>query len=104
MSFRRYELLLPIRYNDGSPVEAEKMDEVIGELSAHFGGVTFHPEHLRGVWLHQEERFEDSNVRLVVDVEDTPDNADFFRRYKETLKQRFRQIEVWIVSYEIRIT
>ena len=33
MSFRRYEILLPTRYNDGAPVEAEKFDLVIEELS-----------------------------------------------------------------------
>ena len=49
MSFRRYEILLPARYNDGAPVEAEKFDLVIEELSNHFGGITFHPEHLRGM-------------------------------------------------------
>ena len=104
MSFRRYEIILPTRYNDGAPVEAERIDLVVEELSNRFGGITFHPEHLRGVWLYQDEHFEESNVRLVVDVDDTPAAADFFVRYKQTLKQRFRQIDVWIISYDIRIT
>src|SRR5438128_1872282 len=104
MSFRRYEILLPTRYNDGTPVQAEKIDLVLDELSDHFGGITFHPEHLRGVWLHEGQRFEESNVRFVVDVEDTPATADFFTRYKQILKERFRQIDLWIISYEIRIT
>ena len=104
MSFRRYEILLPTRYNNGAPVEAEKIDLVVQELSQCFGGITFHPELLRGVWLHQDQRFEENNVRLVVDVEDSPDTADFFFRYKQTLKERFRQIDLWITSHEIRIT
>src|SRR6267142_1261784 len=33
MSFRRYEILLPTRYNDGAPVEAEKFHLVIEELA-----------------------------------------------------------------------
>jgi len=37
-------------------------------------------------------------------VNDTQANAEFFMHFKETLKERFRQIEIWIVSYEIRIT
>src|SRR2546421_11195749 len=104
MSLRRYEILLPTRYNDGSPVEDEKIDLVAEELSKEFGGVTLHPEHLRGLWLHQGQRFEDANVRIVVDVEDTEQASHFFVRYKQTLKDRFRQIDLWIVSYEIRVT
>jgi hypothetical protein len=103
MSFIRHEILLPTRYNDGSPVESVKFDDVLQEISERFGGVTFFPETLRGVWLHQGQRFDESNVRLVVDVEDSPENADFFVNYKRTLKDRFRQIDLWIVSYQIRI-
>jgi hypothetical protein len=104
MSFRRYEILLPTRYNDGTSVEAEKFDLVIEELSNRFGGITFHPEQLRGVWFHQGQKFEEVNVRVVVDVEDSAQAADFFARYKQVLKERFRQIDIWIVSQEIRIT
>jgi hypothetical protein len=103
MSFIRYEILLPTRYNDGTAVEPEKFDDVLQEISGRFGGVTFFPETLRGVWLHQGQRFDENNVRLVVDVEDTPENAVFFVSYKQTLKERFCQIDLWIVSYQIRI-
>ena len=104
MSYRRYEILLPTRYNDGSPVEAERIDHTLQEIVEQFGGVTFHPEHLLGVWMHETQRFEEYNVRLVVDVEDTDQNTAFFRQLKDTLKSRFRQLDIWIVSYEIRIT
>jgi hypothetical protein len=103
MSFRRYEILLPTRYNDGTPVEAEKIDNVLQELGARFGGVTLAPETLRGVWFHKGQRFEELNFRLFVDVEDTQENIDFFLRYKEILKEHFRQLDIWIVSNEVRI-
>jgi len=64
----------------------------------------FLPETLRGIWIHGGRRFEEDNVRLFVDVEDTAENAAFFGRFKTTLKERFRQIDIWIVSYEIRVT
>ena|SRR2546423_8065700 len=103
-SFRRYEILLPIRYNDGALVEPEKIDLVVEELSDHFGGITFQPDHLRGVWFHEGQRFDEANVRIVVDVEDTAESTDFFVKYKQLLKERFRQIDLWITSHEIRIT
>ncbi len=48
-------------------------------------------------------RFEENNLRVFVDVEDTPENAAFFQRFKVALKESFRQIDIWIVSYEIRL-
>ena len=103
MSRRRYEILLPIRYNDGTPVEPEKFFQTQEELVAAFGALTTSPELSRGVWMHEGQRFEDENLRLVVDVEATPENRAFFASFKEQLKTRFRQIDVWVVSYEIEV-
>lgn len=104
MSFRRYEIILPTRHNDGSPVPQDEYWAVAKELVGHFDAVSYLPEVLHGLWLHQGRSYEEENVRLFVDVEDTPENAAFFASYKQKLKERFRQIDIWIVSYEIRIT
>ena len=104
MSFRRYEIILPTRYNDGTPVEESLYLLTNRELARQLGAVSFLPETIRGIWLHQGRSYEEENVRLFVDVEDTPENAVFFARYKQKLKERFRQIDIWIVSYEIRFT
>ena len=53
--------------------------------------------------MHEGQRFEDEHLRLIVDVEMTAETREFFRRFKETLKTRFRQIEIWIVSFEIEV-
>ena len=42
-------------------------------------------------------------MRILLDVEDTTENAQFFTEFKKTLKERFRQIDIWIISFEIRI-
>src|SRR5687767_14739726 len=104
MSFRRYEIILPTRYNDGSAVEDHKILLTAEELVRHFGAATYQPEPLHGIWTHQGQRYQDDNVRIFVDIEDTSQNAAFFVRWKEVLKERFRQLDIWIVSYEIRIT
>jgi len=104
MSFRRYEIILPTRYNDGAPIEQPKFWETAEEIVARFGGVTWQPEILRGIWLHEGKRYEEENVKFFIDVEDTAENTAFFAQLKLALKQRFRQIDIWIVSYEIRIT
>jgi len=103
MSFRRYEITLPTRYNDGSPVEPEKYLMTRRDIAARFGALTFLPQPIHGEWTHQDMRYEDANIRIIVDVDDTPQNTQFFAEFKQVLKQRFRQLEIWIVSYEIRI-
>jgi len=103
MSLRRYEITLPTRYNDGRPVEPEKLLTTRRELGRQFGALTFLPQPIQGEWTHEGIRYEDVNLRVLVDVEDAPETAAFFARLKEVLKERFQQIDIWIVSYEIRI-
>jgi hypothetical protein len=103
MSFRRYEITLPTRYNDGKPIEPAKYLVTRREIAARFGALTFLPQPVHGEWTHQQARYEDVNLRIVVDIEDTTENSEFFVNLKQTLKQRFQQLEIWIVSYEIRI-
>ena len=54
--------------------------------------------------MHQGLRYEENNFCVFVDVEATAENEAFFQDFKETLKRRFNQIDIWIVSYDIRIT
>jgi hypothetical protein len=56
------------------------------------------------VWIHRGAAYDDALLRFVVDVgEDTPEVETFFREFKETLKERFEQLDVWIVAFPIRI-
>jgi hypothetical protein len=53
--------------------------------------------------VHEGVRYEDTSVRLTVDVDDTPENRQFFLQFKATLLERFEQVEIYIVSYSIDI-
>jgi hypothetical protein len=53
--------------------------------------------------MHEGQRFEDERLRMVGDIEATPESRAVLARFKETLRKRFRQIDVWIVSYEIEV-
>ena len=50
----RYEILLPLKYNDGSDVEASKLLQTKEELVQKFGALTVDPHPLEGLWTHQE--------------------------------------------------
>jgi hypothetical protein len=100
---RRYEILLPLIHNDGRPVAEDTLHQTREELVVQCEGVSFQPESVRGIWLHEGARYEDTSVRLIADVEDTPENRQFFVEFKATLLQRFEQIEIYIVSYPVDI-
>jgi hypothetical protein len=103
MSFKRYEILLPTRYNDGRPVEEEQFAQTRRDLIGAFGAITWYPDRLQGIWSQGGQIFEDTNIKVVIDVEDAPEGQAFFRRLKETLKKRFHQIDIWMVSYQVEI-
>lgn len=103
MPFTRYEILLPLRYNDGTSVEPEKFQQTKEELLERFQGITIDPGTIRGLWVYQGEQFEDELIRFVVDVEDTPETEQFFRNLKERLKERFRQLDIWMTALPLRV-
>jgi hypothetical protein len=103
MQKRRYEILLPLAYNDGRPMSGEALEQTREELIARFGGLSLLPEPVRGYWVHEGTRYEDQSVRVVIDVDDTPENRQFFLDFKPTLLQRFEQIEIHLISYVIEV-
>lgn len=101
MRRRRYEILLPLTHNDGRPVSPEKFYQTRAELLHQFGGLSFYPQSVQGDWLHEGTRYQDESRRIIVDVEDTPANQQFFVDFKAILLERFEQVEIYIVSYPI---
>ena len=42
-------------------------------------------------------------MRVRIDTEDTPSNLEFIRNYKEILKERFQQLDIWITAQQIEV-
>lgn len=99
----RFEILLPLFYNDGRVVEDQKFMETDDELVASFGATSTETVIVGGHWLYQSTIYEDRLIRIRVDVEDTANNWQKMRDIKEVLKQRFEQIDVWISAHRIEI-
>jgi hypothetical protein len=102
-TLRRFEILLPLRFNDGQPVPDELVGQTLLEIRERFGAVSAETQVIRGHWQHQSEVFRDELVRLFVDVADTGENHAFFVSYKEQLKARFRQLDIWMTTYLIEV-
>src|SRR5439155_19191659 len=82
---RRYEILIPLTYNDGTAVEQEKLDRTADEMGDRFGGVTSDPVRVMGLWKHGGQSYRDDLLRFRVDTAD-PDAATYFRTQKEVWK------------------
>ena len=103
MPKRRHEILLPLPHNDGREVPPGLFDLTRRELVAQFGAVSFYSHSLLGIWMHEGDLFEHELVRVVVDVDDTPEHRHFFAGFKRVLLERLDQIEICIASHSIDV-
>ena len=99
---KRFEILLPLTYNDGTLIELEKFDQTAEELSDHFGGVTQDTVRITGTWKYGGTRYRDELLRMRVDTNDPTANP-FLQIQKEVWKKRFEQIDIWITAHAIEI-
>jgi hypothetical protein len=42
-------------------------------------------------------------MRVFVDVPDAPENREFFLQYKQRMKAKFVQLDIWLTSYSIDV-
>ncbi len=102
-SLRRFEILLPLQFNDGSSVSDELVGQTIIELRQQFNAISSESQVIRGHGQHDGQEYRDELVHLFVDGADTPENREFFVNYKEQLKARFKQIDIWMTTYPIEV-
>jgi hypothetical protein len=99
---KRFEILLPLNYNDGTLIEPEKFDLTAEELCDRFGGVTQDTVRITGTWKYGGTRYRDYLLRMRIYTTDLTANA-FLQAEKEIWKERFQQIDIWITAYEVEI-
>jgi len=58
---------------------------------------------IQGQWCHLGELHRDELIRVFVDVPDTVENQQFFVDFKEQLKQRFQQLDIWMTTYPLDV-
>lgn len=101
--WRRYEVLLPARTNDGETVPDEVLGEAVKEILREFGAVSAVPNSVKGYWQHGETLYRDDLGLLYIDVVDTTANRKWMKAFKARWKERLEQLEIWVVSYRIDI-
>jgi hypothetical protein len=101
--YRRFEMLLPLRFNDGQPVPEDLIADTLLELEQRFGAISSETQTIHGRWHHEGLAYRDDLVRVFVDVPDEPEARQFFAEYKERLKARFKQVDIWMTTYPVEV-
>lgn len=99
----RYEILLPSKFNDGRAIPQELIAETLLELEWRFEAVSCETQVIHGLWRHGGKSYRDALARVFVDVADTPANRRFFVEYKEKLKHRFQQLDIWVTAHPVEV-
>jgi hypothetical protein len=101
--WRRFEVLLPIQFNDGREVPAEWLAEALLEIVDYFGAASYETQKVEGHWRHGGVLYRDNLVRVIVDAPDSAKNRRWMKGFKERWSERLEQVELWMVSYHIEI-
>lgn len=99
----RFEILLPLYHNDGRAVDPERFVDTDDDLIRQFGAVSTDTVVVKGKWLYQSALYEDRLIRVRIDCEETPESWRAMREFKEVLKTRFEQIDIWITAHRIDV-
>ena len=75
--FRRFELLLPTKFNSGLPVPNDAFADTLLEPEEQFDAVSSETQTIAGQWRHEGQVYRDESVRIFVDVPDTEENRAY---------------------------
>ena len=84
--WRRFEVLLPLQFNDGRDVPAEWLAEAVLEIVDRFGAASYETQKVEGHWRQAGVFYRDNLVRVVVDVPDSGANRQWMRQFKDRWK------------------
>jgi hypothetical protein len=101
--WRRYEVLLPLQFNDGRDVPGEWLADAVLEVVEQFGAASYESQRIEGQWREAGVVYRDNLVRIVIDVPDTANHRRWMKAFKQRWKAKLEQIELWMVSYVITI-
>jgi hypothetical protein len=100
---RRFEILLPLQFNDGREIPADWLAEAVLEIVENFDAASYETQKVEGHWRNQGVLYRDNLVKIVVDVPDTEENREWMRDFKRRWKEKLEQLDLWLISYAIDV-
>jgi hypothetical protein len=98
---KEYDIFIPLYYNDGTPIEPAKFQELQARLLERFEGLTYFPQPNQGFWKFGGMTNRDEIVIYRVITRDADKSREFLARLKGQLIQEFEQEEILIVEREV---
>jgi hypothetical protein len=98
---KEYDIFIPLYYNDGTPIEPAKFQELQARLLERFEGLTYFPQPNQGFWKFGGMTYRDEIVIYRVITRDADKSREFLARLKGQLIQEFEQEEILIVEREV---
>jgi hypothetical protein len=97
-----YELYVPLHYNDGRPIDPEKLRSLKKRLVDEFGGLTHFQQENEGLWKIGDHTFRDRVEILRVLVSDEVSARKYFTKLKADLTREWEQQDFLIVTRQVR--
>ena len=90
-AFARFEILLPLQFNDGRAVPRDLLAETAFEIQARFGGVTWESQLIEGIWKQGGIEYRDKLNRLFVVRNDEEDEDKKEEKPKPKRKKKAKR-------------
>jgi hypothetical protein len=102
---RKYEIYLPLKYNDGKNIEENKIRGIKVELVDAFGAITVSSwsSPYQGTWKYGGVEYIDDIIKIEVVATNDRATKKFFKEFKERLKKSLRQIDILITTHGIQV-
>jgi len=102
---RRYDLFLPLAFNDGRPIPDDLFDTVERRLLNRFGGVTSQQRDfpLRGIWQGGARLFFDQVIVMTALDFRPAGSTRFVNQLKRGLLRDFDQLDMLILESPLRV-
>ena len=102
---RRYDVFLPLTFNDGRSVPDGHFDAVERRLLAQFDGLTSQMREfpLKGIWQGETRLYLDQVIVMTALDFRPRGSARFIAELKRTLLQEFDQLEILITESSLHV-
>jgi hypothetical protein len=101
--WRRFKVMLPRQFNDGSEVPPDWLTLATLEIGDRFGSVSYETQIIEGRWQQAGTVYRENLARIVVDIPDNKANRAWMKAFKKRWKAKLEQLEIWMISYRIDI-
>ena len=98
---KEYDIFVPLYYNDGTPIEPAKFQNLQTLLLERFEGLTYFPQPNQGFWKFGNMTYRDEIVIYRVLGQNPVTSRAFLANLKEQLRKEFRQQEILIIEREV---